>query len=66
MLLIRKKSNLRVNAITPFLRLTSRGQFFDFDVSRITFIVVKSEKEKTEFWVIPKGAEPPIFKKQEK
>ena len=57
-----KKTKLRVEAIMKFLRLTNRGAFFDFDVSRLTFIVVDSEKEKTEFWVIPKGAEPPTFK----
>ncbi len=61
-----QKTNLRVNPFKKFLRLTSRGAFFDFDVSRITFINVKSENEKTEFLVIPKGAEPPVFKNQEK
>ncbi len=56
-----RKRNLRADAIMKFLRLTSRGAFFDFDVSRLTFISVESEVEKTEFWVIPKGAEPPTF-----
>lgn len=58
-----KKTNSRVEAIMRFLRLTYRGAFFDFDVSRITFISIKSESERTEFWIIPKGAEPPIFDK---
>ena len=60
----KKESNLRVEAIARFLRLTFRGAFFDFDVSRLTFIDIVSKEKKTEFWIIPKGAQPPIFKKQ--
>ena len=61
-----KKTNLRVEAIMKFLRLTYVGGFFDFEVSRLTFINVESKEGKTEFWISPKGAETPTYKSRGK
>lgn len=57
----KRVANLRGEAIMKFLRVSGAG-FIDFDTSIITFIALKSENEKTEFWIIHRGAEPPTFK----
>lgn len=60
-----KKINQRVKVVNRFFRLNSVGGFMDkFDISKISFIRVKEENEKTEFWIIPQGAEPPVFEKK--
>ncbi len=57
------KLNLRVDAIAKFIRQSYSGGFLDFDVSKVTFVSVESKEERTEFWIVPKGAKPPQFEK---
>jgi hypothetical protein len=59
-----RRINQREQELRWFFRLHSVGGFFDrFDITRITLIrPIRAEVDKTEFWIIPKGAEPPQFK----
>lgn len=41
------------------LLLTNSVKFRKFDPSRITFLTTVSEDPRTEFWLVPPGAEPP-------
>lgn len=60
----KRKTNLRVEAVERFLRISSAGGIIDFDTSRITFVRIRERNEKTEFWVVPKDAEPPKIKSE--
>jgi hypothetical protein len=57
-----KRANYREEVIIKFLRQSGVG-FIDFvDVTTITFVALRSESEKTEFWIIPEGSNLPTFK----
>ncbi len=54
-----KELVLRENIILKNWRRQCR-----YDMPEVTFIRVYSEKEKTELWIVPKGAESPTFEKK--